>query len=97
MRYYPIAVKTIESDVLDYLLDSTRRKIIFFLLEHSISRFKEVFQHIDRAPPTTSVQLQRLEHGGIIYVLRLDKYNQFYRLKNRSRIIRIVSKYKITL
>lgn len=97
IRYYPIAVKTTESDVLDYLLDSTRRKIIFFLLEHSNSRFKEISHHIGRAPSTTLVQLQRLEHAGVIFVLRLNRNNQFYRLKNKSRIIRIVSKYKITL
>ena len=30
-RYYPVAVKTTESDILDHLLDSTRKKIIFFL------------------------------------------------------------------
>ena len=29
-RYYPIAVKTTESDILDHLLDSTQRKIILF-------------------------------------------------------------------
>jgi predicted transcriptional regulator len=65
IRYYPIAVKTTESDILDHLLDSIRRKIIFFLLEHSNSRFKEILHHIGRSPSTTSVQLQRLERGGL--------------------------------
>jgi predicted transcriptional regulator len=97
IRYYPIAIKTTESDGLDHLLDSTRRKIICFLLEHSNPRFNEILHHLGRAPSTTSVQLQRLEHAGIIFVLRLDKNNHFYRLKNKSRITRIVSKYKITL
>src|ERR687885_1633826 len=49
-RYYPRAVKTAESDILDYLLDSTRRKIIFFLLEYNNCRFKEILHYIDRAP-----------------------------------------------
>jgi predicted transcriptional regulator len=95
--YYPIAVKSIKSDILDHLLDSTRRKIMLFVLEHSDCRFKEILHYIDRAPSTTSFQLQRLEHAGIISVLRLNRNNQFYRLKNKSRIIRTVSKYKITL
>ena len=90
-RYYPRAVKTADSDILDYLLDSTRRKIIFFLPEHSISRFKGILHHIDRALPTTSVQF--LNMAGLS-MFSLDKNNQFYQLKNKSRIIRILS-YKI--
>jgi predicted transcriptional regulator len=96
-RCYPKTVKANESSILDHLLDSTRRKIIFFLLEHRNRRFKEILHHIKRDPSTTSVQLQRLEHTGIIFVLRLNKNNHFYRLKNKSGIIRIVSKYKIIL
>jgi predicted transcriptional regulator len=33
IRYYPITVKTTETDILDHLLNSARRKIIFLLLE----------------------------------------------------------------
>ena len=95
-RYYPVAVKTTESDILDHLLDSTRRKIIFFLLEHSNCRFKEIVYHVNRAPSTTSFQLQRLERVGIISVLRINRNSQYYRLKNKSRIIRTASKYKTT-
>jgi hypothetical protein len=51
-------------------------------------------QYIDRAQSTTSFQLQRLEREGIISVIRVDRNNQFYRLKNRSRVVRTVSKYK---
>jgi predicted transcriptional regulator len=97
IRYYPLAVKTTESDILDQLLDSTRRKIILFLLEHSNCKFKEIIHYIDRAPSTTSFQLQHLEHAGIISVLRVGKNNQFYRLKNKSRIVKTFSKYKISL
>jgi DNA-binding transcriptional ArsR family regulator len=95
IRYYPIAVKPNESNVLDHLLNSTRRKIIFFLLGHSNYIFKEIVHYIDRAQSTTLFQLRRLEYAGIISVLREDKNNQFYRLKNRARIIKTVSKYKI--
>ena len=94
-RYYPIAVKTTESDILDHLLDSTQRKIILFLLECSSCVFKDIVHYIDRAPSTTSFQLRRLERAGIITVRRVDKKNQFYRLKNKPRIIKIVSKYKM--
>ena len=95
-RYYHSSVKTTESDILDHLLDSTRRNIIFFLLEHSNCRFKEIVYHINRAPSTTSFQLQRLERIGIISVLGINGNSQYYRLKNKSRIIRTASKYKIT-
>jgi predicted transcriptional regulator len=96
-RYYPTAVKTIESDILDHLLNSTQRKIILFLLEHSYCRFKEIANCIDRAPSTTSYQLQRLEHAGIISVRIEDRNNRYYRLKNKSRIIKIAAKYKIKI
>src|SRR5215216_3576825 len=95
IRYYPITVKTTESNILDHLLDLTRRRIILFVLEHNNCRFKEIVHYIDRSPSTTSFQLQRLEGAGIISVLRVNKNNQFYRLKNKSKIIRIVKKYKI--
>jgi predicted transcriptional regulator len=98
IRYYPIAVKPNESNVLDHLLNSNRRKIILFLLEHSNCRFKEIVHYIDRAQSTTLFQLRRLEYAGIISILREgDNNNQFYRLKNRARIIKTVSKYKITV
>jgi DNA-binding transcriptional ArsR family regulator len=94
-RYYPIAVDSSESDILDYIQDSTRRKIILLLLEHSDCRFREIVHYIDKAQSTTSSHLRRLERAGIISVLRIDRKNQFYRLKNKSRIIKIVSKYKM--
>lgn len=94
-RYYPIAIDSSESDILDYIQDSTRRKIILLLLEHSDCRFREIVHYIDKAQSTTSSHLRRLERAGIISVLRIDRKNQFYRLKNKSRIIKIVSKYKM--
>ena len=94
-RYYPKAVKANETSILDHLLDSTRRKIIFFLLKHRNCKFKEIVHYIHRTRSTTSFQLQRLEHAGIIYVLREDKKDQFYGLKNEARIVKTVSKYKI--
>jgi predicted transcriptional regulator len=97
IRYYPITVKTTESDILDHLLNLVRRRIILFLLEHDNCRFKEIKHYIDRSPSTTSFQLQRLEGAGIISVLRVNKNNQFYRLKNKSRIVRTVKKYKIAV
>jgi predicted transcriptional regulator len=56
-RYYPIEVKSTESDILDHLLDSTRRKIILFLLEHNKCRFKEIVHYIGRARSTACVHL----------------------------------------
>jgi DNA-binding transcriptional ArsR family regulator len=57
---------------------------------------REIVHNIDRARSTASVHLQFLERAGIISVLRVNKNNQFYRLKNKSRIARTVKKYKIT-
>jgi predicted transcriptional regulator len=42
IRYYPIAVKPNESNVLDHLLNSNRRKIILFLLEHRQSSIYDI-------------------------------------------------------
>lgn len=95
-RYYPMSVKTVEADILDHIDGSTRRKIILFLLQHSDSRFREIVQYIEKAGSTTSSHLRRLEHAGIISVKRVDKKNQFYRLKNKSKIIKIILKYKIS-
>jgi predicted transcriptional regulator len=95
-RYYPIAVKANESDILDHIMHPTRRKIIFFLLTNSKCKLKEIAYCIDRAKSTTSFQLKSLKHAGIISVLGEGyKNKQFYRLKNKSRIIRTVKKYKI--
>lgn len=49
IRFYPTAIKTAESDILDHLLDSTRRKIILFLLEYNNCKFQEIVHYIDRA------------------------------------------------
>ena len=96
IRYYPITVKSSETDILDHLFDSTRRKIIFLLLEHSDRRLQEIADYVNKARSTTWIHLRILERAGIISVLRVNKNNQFYRLKNKSRIIRTVKKYKIT-
>lgn len=97
-RYYPIAVRTTESDILDHILHPIRRKIIFFLLTHSKSKLKEIALFIHRAKSTTSFQLKSLKHAGIISVLGGSyKKNQFYQLKDGARILRTISKYKITI
>ena len=94
-RYYPAYVRTTESNILDHLLDPTRRKIIFILLEHSDRRLQEIVDYVNKARSTTWVHLQILERAGIISVLGVNKKNQFYLLKNKSRVIRTVKKYKI--
>jgi predicted transcriptional regulator len=94
-RYYPAYVETAESNILDHLLDPTRRKIIFILLEHSDRRLREIADYTNKARSTTWVHLQILERAGIISVIRVTRMNQSYRLKNKSRVIRTVKKYKI--
>jgi DNA-binding transcriptional ArsR family regulator len=97
-RYYPIYVKANESNILDHMMHPTRRKIIFFLLEHGNCKFKEIVPYLNRARSTTSFQLSYLRHAGISCVLKEGhKNNQFYRLKNRARIVKTASKYQIRL
>lgn len=60
-RYYPTGSPSAFDSKKDY----------FFLLEHSNCRFKEIVQYIERAPSTTSFQLQHLENTGIISVMRV--------------------------
>jgi predicted transcriptional regulator len=74
-RYYPIAIDSSEFDILDYIQDSTRRKIILLLLEHSDCRFREIVHYIDKAQSTTSSHLLRLERAGIFSVLRFYPIN----------------------
>jgi DNA-binding transcriptional ArsR family regulator len=47
-------------------------------------RFREIANYIDKAQSTTSSHLRGLEHAGIISALRVNRKNQFYRLKNKS-------------
>jgi predicted transcriptional regulator len=94
-RYYPITVKFKESDILDYLLPATKRKIILFLVEHGDKcTFKEIVSYINRAPSTTSQYLKKLSDVKIISVYKDDNSNQiYYRLRNKMTTYKIVSKY----
>src|SRR5919198_4594888 len=42
-RYYPKAIKANESDLLDHLLNSTRRRIIFFYLSIATANSKKSY------------------------------------------------------
>ena len=65
-RYYPTGSPSAFDSKKDY-----------FFLEHSNCRFKEIVQYIERAPSTTSFQLQHLENTRIISVMRAVKTINF--------------------
>jgi predicted transcriptional regulator len=88
-RYYPATVKAKESDILDYILPITKRKIILYLLEHDKCTFNEIPDYVKKAPSTTSSHLKDLKDAGIIFVFRGN-----IQLKNKMMIARVLSKYK---
>lgn len=86
IRHYPATVKAKESDILDYILPITKRKIILYLLEHDKCTFNEIPDYVKKAPSTTP---SHLKDAGIIFVFRDN-----IQLKNKMMIARVVSKYK---
>jgi predicted transcriptional regulator len=94
-RYYPITVKSKESDILDCILPTTKKEIVFFLLKHDKCIFREILHHIKKAPSTTSSHLKDLENCGIVIsVFKHSNNNLIYKLKNKTTIAKILSKYK---
>jgi predicted transcriptional regulator len=93
-RHYPVRIKVKESDILDYLLPTTKRKIIFYLLKHDKCTYKEIVHHVKKAPATTSSHLKDLKNAGIIFVFKGNNNNKRYQLKNKMMIAKVLSKYK---
>jgi DNA-binding transcriptional ArsR family regulator len=89
LRFYPATAKAKESDILDYILPTTKRRIILYLLEHDKCTFNEIPDYVKKDPSTTSRHLKDLKDAGIIFVFRNN-----IQLKNKMMIARIVSKYK---
>lgn len=54
------------------MLDDTDRRIISVLADNARISLKELAQHSDLSPPSTSERLRRLEERGIITAFTLD-------------------------
>lgn len=90
--YYPTYVNKRDWNVIECISNSTSLQIIRFLINRNYSpKFKEMVKHTGRAPSTVSYHLKRLVKARIILV-DLDNFHR-YRLLNKSRTLRILSKY----
>jgi predicted transcriptional regulator len=86
-RYYPATVKAKESDILDYILPITKRKIILYLLEHDKCTFNEIPDYVKKDPSTTSSHLKDLKDAGIIVVFR-DNISYSIRMTSKTHKLR---------
>lgn len=72
--------------------NSTSLQIIQFLISRNNPvKFKEMVKHTKRAPSTISYHLKRLIEARVISVNQDNFYG--YRLLNKFRTLRILSKY----
>ncbi len=92
-RYYPINTPDEEFDIIGYVRNEPSRRIISYLLEHRSCTFNEIVEYTDKAPSTTSWQLKRLKHAGIVS-LRYYKQHQIYELTNSEVVAETLYKYK---
>ena len=63
----------------------------FLIKRKDGAKFKEIVKHTERAPSTISCHLKRLKEAGVVSVYQ-DNFHR-YRLLNKSRTIRLLSKY----
>jgi predicted transcriptional regulator len=94
-RYYPLYFEpSDESEVLDYIRnDTTVKRIILFIYEHSLCTFSQIVKYIKKAPSTICWHLKKLKQSGIIICMRYGRSHK-YRITNEELISRVVYKYK---
>jgi predicted transcriptional regulator len=91
-RYYPVTVSDKEYNILKFVRHKPVRQIMLFLLEHNLCTFKEIVDHMQKAPSTISLHLRRLKEGGVISI-RYGEY-QLYSLTNKDIVFEVLTKYK---
>lgn len=90
--YYPTYVNKRDWNAIECISNSISLQIIRFLIDRNYPpKFKEMVKHTGRAPSIISYHLKRLAKARIISVDQ-DNFHR-YRLLNKSRTLRILSKY----
>jgi predicted transcriptional regulator len=92
-RFYPIDILAHESHMLGYLRNATTREIVVFVLEHNLCTFREILEHMKKAPSTLSWHIKRLsEEAEIISVTQGTEF-RLYQVINREMVTSVLNKY----
>ena len=84
-RYYPLYFPSDESEILGYIRnDSTIKRIILFILDHSLCTFNQIVEYTKKAPSTISWHIKRLKQLGIITSIRYNRRYNLYKIANES-------------
>lgn len=97
-RYYPLYFEPRdESEVLGYIRnDTTVKRIILFILDHSLCTFNQIVQYTKKAPSTISWHFKKLKQSGIIICIRYERGNYKYKITNNEVISRVLHKRENT-
>ncbi len=97
-RYYPLYFEpSEESEALCHIRnDTTLKRIILFILDHSLCTFNQIVQYTKKAPSTISWHLKKLKQSGMIMCIRYGKRNYKYKITNDELISRVLHKRKNT-
>jgi predicted transcriptional regulator len=95
-RYYPKRFPSDESEILGYLRNDTIiKRIILFILNHSLCTFRQIVEHTKKAPSTVSWHLKRLSQSGIVTPIQYNRrYHHLYKITNEELMTRVMYKYK---
>ena len=96
-RYYPLYFRSDESEILGYIRnDSTIKRIILFILDHSLCTFNQIVEYTKKAPSAISWHLKKLKQSGMIICIRYGRGNYKYKITNNEVISRVLHKHENT-
>jgi predicted transcriptional regulator len=92
-RYYSIDMSANDAHIIGYVRNNVARQIVSYILEHDLCTFREIVEHISKAPSTASWHLKRLHEAGIVTTIFGQEY-QLYRVLNNILVKEVLWKYK---
>jgi predicted transcriptional regulator len=79
-RYYPKRFPSDESEILGYIRNDTIiKRIILFILNHSLCTFRQIVAHTKKAPSIISWHLKRLSQLRIVTPIQYNKRQHYLR------------------
>jgi predicted transcriptional regulator len=94
-RYYPLYFPRDELEILVYIRnDSTIKRLILFILDHSLCTFNQIVEYMKKAPSTIYWHIDRLKQSGIITSIQYNRRYNLYKIANEELMIRVLYKYK---
>jgi DNA-binding transcriptional ArsR family regulator len=70
-----------------------KKRIVQFLLNQGQSTFNEIVNYTNRAPSTISWHLNKLKNAELITSNMHDSKPHPYKIRNKNRVAKIISKY----